>query len=139
MAKREKKLDLEKLQRYAIGDHRGRKSKAPEELAELRKLQRLGASNAYLRLKILAQSRKLHNLNTALYISLNQWIYEIVHGKPKVAMEGKLDVPIRITYQLVPPKEQIDRAEELLALKVSEVESSSEYTPGDITESVKVN
>ena len=137
--KKVQKLDLEKLQKYAIGDHRGRKSKAPEELAELRKMQRLGASNAYLRLKILAQSRKLHNLNTALYISLNQWIYEIVHGKPKVAMEGKLDVPIRITYQLVPPKEQIKRAEEILALKVGEVEPNSEDTPGDTTEPAEVN
>jgi len=131
------KVDIEQLQREAFGDHRGRKPKAPAALSELRKLQGLGASSAYLRLKILAQSRKLHQKNPALYISLNQWIYEIVHGKPKAAIEGKLEVPIQITYRLVEPQ-QVKESETPL-LEEGESESSSEDRPEDSTEPTEVN
>jgi len=95
------KQQIEKA-KALLTKHRGRKPKAPKELSELRKLQNEEASYAFMRLRATAKDRELKRKRPELHISLNEWLYEVVHGRPKAALEGKLEVPIRVTFELAP-------------------------------------
>jgi len=99
------KQQIEKA-KALLTKHRGRKPKAPKELSELRKLQNEEASYAFMRLRATAKDRELKRKRPELHISLNEWLYEVVHGKPKAALEGKLELPIRVTFELAPERGQ---------------------------------
>lgn len=123
------KQQIEKA-KEALIKHRGRKPKAPKELSELRKLEGEEASYAFMRLRAFAKDRGLRKKWPALHIDLNKWLYEIVHGKPKAAIEGKLELPIKVTFELAPERGQ----EKITDLKEGEIVASiGDKTPTAIS------
>lgn len=92
--------ELAEYKKQVLGEHRGRKPKVPYETGDLRQLQKKQAAHAFVRLCLAAQSLALRKTNFTAWQDLNRWVYEIYHGRPKMAMEGEVKVPIQVTFTL---------------------------------------
>lgn len=98
--------EMREYQTQVLGEHRGRRPKVPYETGELRKVQKKEAAYAFNRLTGAARSQALKKSNFTAWQDLNRWVYEIYHGRPKMAMEGEVKVPIQVTFTLADPGEQ---------------------------------
>jgi len=106
--------ELRKYKNQVLGEHRGRKAKVPYETGELRKLQKKQAAHAFVRLCLAAQSMSLRKTNFTAWQDLNRWVYEIYHGRPKMAMEGEVKMPIQVTFTLAEaPVKEIGASKQL--------------------------
>ena len=98
------KEQLADYRRKVLEENRGRPRKIPYETSELRKMQKVEAAKAYARLSAAAQSVELKKKSFNVWQELNRWLYEVYHGRPKVAMEGEVKVPVQITFTLANPE-----------------------------------
>ena len=86
------------------GSWRGRKPKITEDEV-LRLLQTNYARQAYLRLSRAAKKKVLEKANPRLWADINQWLYEVRYGKPKVTTYSE-SASIQFNFKVISRKGQ---------------------------------
>lgn len=108
-----------------VGGRGFKKGKFPKEAEAINRFKEEQAGRGYMRLAAFAQQRELRKRKPELYVALQQWLWEAHFGKAKAAIEGKLDIPVRISFEVV--KNPV------------EIEASKLITEGEIIESITDN
>ena len=118
------------------------RSKFPEYVEAIDKVQKDRAGEAYMRLAAMARDTKLRKSRPSLYVDIQKWLWEVAYPK-KTIFDGETGLPIHVTFEVVGSPKEIEDPKVISEAKVIEIEApnyeSLRTEKTDITNTVTVD